>query len=76
MLVVLVGQHMRSATGVNKEIAMARNLNVPNFGVYVNGSNSRSTLPTGLGPRSCVPWEWPRIAKMVDQCMKIRKNAG
>src|SRR6478672_6577667 len=48
MLIVLVGEHMGSATGVRKEIQFAKDANVPIFGVYVNGGNSESVLPVGL----------------------------
>src|SRR3546814_928188 len=38
LLIVLVGKTMASATGVVKEIAMAKKNNVPIFGVYVDGA--------------------------------------
>jgi hypothetical protein len=46
MCIVLVGKYMASASGVAKEITMAKEQNVPIFGVYVGGANSTSTLPT------------------------------
>lgn len=48
MLIVLVGESMSTATGVAKEIEFAHKQNVPVFGIYVNGANTTSTLPTGL----------------------------
>lgn len=48
MLIVLVGKYMASATGVVKEIKMAKDQDVPVFGVYVGGANSTSNLPAGL----------------------------
>jgi hypothetical protein len=51
MLIVLVGRSMGTATGVANEIAMARDQDVPLFGVYVDGAGVNSTLPQGL-PRS------------------------
>lgn len=74
MLIALVGRHMPTAIGVVKEIKMAQDLNVPYFGVYVNGANSNSALPVGLSSNSIVPWKWDRIANMVDQCMVMGKN--
>mgnify|MGYP003981204775 FL=1 len=48
LVIVLVGKYMASATGVVKEIKMAKDQNVPFFGVYVGGANTSSNLPTGL----------------------------
>jgi hypothetical protein len=74
MLIVLVGKSMSSATGVAKEIAFAKEHNVPVFGVYVDGATSSSTLPTGLTSGRVVAWEWDKIASAIDQVMKEGKN--
>ena len=74
MLIVLVGQHMSTATGVVKEIKMAKDQDVPVFGVYVNGADSSSTLPSGLQRNRTVEWKWPTIASAVDQMMTEGKN--
>ena len=42
MLIVLVGKTMASASGVVKEIKMAKDQDVPLFGVYVDGANTTS----------------------------------
>lgn len=76
MLIVLVGKNMSTATGVVKEIEMAKAQNVPCFGVYVNGAGSTSTLPTGLARKSVAAWKWDAVANMVDQCANLGKNAG
>ncbi|GAA1071652.1 hypothetical protein ENKNEFLB_03912 [Nocardioides aquaticus] len=76
MLIVLVGKNMSTATGVVKEIEMARAQNVPCFGVYVNGAGATSTLPTGLARKSVTAWKWESVANMVDQCANLGKNAG
>lgn len=76
MLIVLVGQSMGTATGVAKEISMAGSANVPCFGVYVNGANNTSTLPTGLARNNVVAWTWPTVAAMVNQCATVGKNAS
>jgi MTH538 TIR-like domain (DUF1863) len=74
MLIVLVGKSMSSARGVSKEIAFAKEHNVPVFGVYVDGANSSSTMPTGLSSGRVVAWEWDKIASAIDQVMKEGKN--
>ncbi|MFJ8953476.1 TIR domain-containing protein [Streptomyces sp. NPDC102381] len=75
MCIVLVGQHMASATGVAKEIAMAKGLRVPVFGVYVDGAGSTSTLPVGLQRNRTMAWKWSQIAAAVQQMMGEGKNA-
>jgi CHASE2 domain-containing sensor protein len=76
MCVVLVGTTMASATGVAKEITMAKEQDVPVFGVYVGGATSTSTLPAGLARSRTVAWKWDTVAEMVDQCMTEGKNAA
>lgn len=75
MAIVLVGRHMGTATGVVKEIAMARSQNVPVFGVYVDGANSLSTLPIGLNRNRVISWTWDGIANAIAQMMREGKNA-
>ncbi|HYT45802.1 MAG TPA: TIR domain-containing protein [Methylomirabilota bacterium] len=74
MLIVLVGRNMASATGVAKEIKMAKEQDVPLFGVYVDGANTQSTLPAGLARNRTITWTWPNIASAVDQMMNEGKN--
>lgn len=74
-LIVLVGKHMATATGVAKEIAMAKAQNVPIFGVYVGGADATSTLPVGLARNRVIDWTWPGIAGAVSQMMTEGKNA-
>jgi hypothetical protein len=75
MCIVLVGRSMATATGVVKEITMAKNLNVPVFGVYVDGAGSLTTLPTGLARNRTIAWAWTGIAAAVGQMMGEGKNA-
>jgi len=75
MCIVLVGTHMASASGVTKEIAMARRMDIPVFGVYVNGAGTRSSLPGGLRRNRVIAWRWAAIATAVDQMMKERQRA-
>lgn len=75
MLIVLVGRSMGTATGVAKEIAMAKAQNVPVFGVYVDGAGTSSTLPAGLQRNRTVLWDWDKIAAAVRQMMTEGKNA-
>lgn len=74
MLFVLVGKTMASANGVDKEIAMAKDNNVPVFGVYVDGANTTSNLPKGLALNRTISWGWDGIASAVDQMMGEGKN--
>ena len=74
MLIVLVGKYMASATGVEKEIKMAKDQNVPVFGIYVGGANTSSNLPTTLARNRTISWNWDAIAKAIDQMMGEGKN--
>jgi hypothetical protein len=74
ILIVLVGKYMASATGVAKEIKMAKDQDVPFFGVYVSGANSESNLPEGLKRGRTISWGWEGIAKAIDQLMGEGKN--
>jgi MTH538 TIR-like domain (DUF1863) len=74
LLIVLVGESMSTATGVAKEITMAKDQDVPVLGVYVDGADTSSTLPTGLARSRTVAWKWKDIAAMIDQCMSEGKN--
>lgn len=74
LMIVLVGKSMSTAKGVEKEISMAIEKNVPVFGVYVDGANSSSDLPKGLSRNRVVPWEWDKIASSIETCMKEGKN--
>ena len=74
MLIVLVGQTMASAAGVSKEIKMAKDQDVPVFGVYVDGANTNSNLPGGLARNRTIAWKWDNIAAAVTQMMGEGKN--
>jgi len=74
ILIVLSGKTMASATGVAKEIAMAKDQNLPVFGIYVDGANSSSNLPSGLQRNRTIAWDWEKIASAIDQMMGEGKN--
>ena len=74
MLIVLVGKSMSTAAGVAKEIAMAKETDVPVFGVYVDGAGTSDSLPAGLQRNRTVAWTWPTVAACVDQMMTEGKN--
>ncbi|MBT4761039.1 MAG: hypothetical protein HOO06_05015 [Bdellovibrionaceae bacterium] len=74
LLIVLVGKNMSSATGVNKEITMAKDQNVPIFGVYVDGAGKLSNLPKGLQRNRTINWKWDEIASAISQMMTEGKN--
>jgi hypothetical protein len=73
-LIVLVGKKMSSAIGVAKEIKMAKDQNVPVFGVYVDGADGFSNLPDGLQRNRTISWDWDKIANAIDQMMREGKN--
>lgn len=75
MLIVLVGENMSTATGVEKEIEMALQQNVPVFGVYVGNANTSSPLPKNLPRHRVIPWTWDGIAQAISQVMTEGKNA-
>ncbi|MES2191526.1 MAG: TIR domain-containing protein [Pseudomonadota bacterium] len=74
LLIVLVGKNMASASGVAKEIKMAKDQNVPVFGVYVGGADSSSVLPDGLARNRTIDWDWREISNAIDQLMGEGKN--
>jgi len=74
MVIVLVGRSMGTASGVSKEIAMAKEQDVPYFGVYVDGAGATSTLPAGLQRNRTIAWKWNSIAAAVRQMMIEGKN--
>lgn len=74
MVIVLSGKTMASATGVAKEITMAKDQNVPVFGIYVGGANTTSNLPSGLARNRTIAWKWDSIASAIDQMMTEGKN--
>ncbi|MBX9676694.1 MAG: TIR domain-containing protein [Methylotenera sp.] len=74
LLIVLVGRLMSTATGAAKEIKMAKDQNVPFFGVYVDGAGTSSQLPEGLARNRTISWEWDNIASAITQMMGEGKN--
>ena len=53
---------------------MALDQKVPYFGVYVDGANSTSILPTGLNRNRVVGWDWKEISNAIDNAMNEGKN--
>lgn len=74
MIIVLSGKTMASAAGVAKEIAMAKDQDVPVFGVYIDGATTSSNLPKGLQRNRTITWKWDSISNAVDQMMTEGKN--
>ena len=74
LMIVLVGQNMESADGVEKEISMAQQQDVPFFGVYVDEANQYSILPYGLKENRIIHWHWNSIARAINQMMTEGKN--
>jgi hypothetical protein len=76
MLIVLSGKTMASATGVAKEIQMAKDQDVPVFGIYIDGADTSSNLPSGLQRNRTITWKWDKIESEIDQMMREGKNKG
>jgi len=74
LCIVLVGTKTSSAVGVVKEIAFAKQNNIPVFGVYVKGATNSTSLPDGLSRSRTIEWDWEKVASMIDTCMKEGKN--
>jgi MTH538 TIR-like domain (DUF1863) len=74
LMIVLVGKQMATATGADKEIAMALKHNVPFFGVYVDGASTGHSLPKGLAQNRTISWTWEGIANAITQMMGEGKN--
>ena len=74
LMIVLVGRHMSTAKGVEKEISMALDQGVPFFGVYIDGANQYSNLPAGLQENRIIAWRWENIADAIHQMMNEGKN--
>lgn len=74
MLIVLVGKHTSAASGVIKEIEFAKSHNIPVFGIYIDSTNSETTLPSGLQRNRTINWNWDNISNAVNQMMKEGKN--
>jgi hypothetical protein len=74
LVIVLVGRTMASATGVAKELVMAKAGNVPFFGIYVDGADASSNLPAGLPRNRTIKWNWEAIAAPIEQMMGEGKN--
>lgn len=70
MLIVIVGSKTYQATGVVKEIKFASDQGINVFGVYVDGANVFTPLPTGLQRSRVIKWDWLEIAKWVSICSK------
>lgn len=71
---VKIGKTMASATGVAKELAMAKKREVPVFDVYVDGAGSTSNLPAGLPRNRTITWTWDGAAAAITQMMGEGKN--
>lgn len=74
MVIVLSGKAMTSASAVAKEIAMAKDQDVPVFGVYIDGANASSNLPKGLRRNRTITWNWDKISGSINQMMTEGKN--
>ncbi len=67
LMIVLVGRHTAQAPRVLTEIRVARSLQLPYFGVYVEDGDAESALPDGLADSATLVWAWPSIAATIDR---------
>jgi hypothetical protein len=66
---------MSTATGVAREIMMAKELDAPVFGVCVDGTEVSGLLPPALLRDRTVAWGWSAIAAAVEQAMDEEQTA-
>jgi hypothetical protein len=74
LLIVLVGDSVARASGVAKEIQMAKRNALPYCGVYVGRANTSTPLPPGLARNRTISWDWDKIAAAIKQMLKEGKN--
>ncbi len=74
IFIVLSGKRMAVASNVSTEIAMARELSVPVFGIYVNQAGRGSPLPKGLALSRTMAWDWRRIDEAIKLGLREGKN--
>jgi hypothetical protein len=70
LLIVLIGDSMLAASGVQKEVMMAIEYDIPLFGVYMNKTTILSVLPPSLSRGLVVPFTEKEISKMVEANIK------
>jgi hypothetical protein len=73
--VVLIGTSTGACEEVAKEILMAKQANVPFFGVRAAGLDSSVGLPPGLPLNRTIPWDWAQIASAVRQLQAEGKHS-
>ena len=67
LMIVLVGRHTAQSAHVLTEIRVARGLQIPYFGVYVEDGDEESALPDGLAESATLFWAWPSIAATINR---------
>jgi len=66
IMVVLVGKKTSIASGVKKELEFAATHRIPVFGVYVDGADSTTPLPSGLSRSRVIDWNWEKIGGAIN----------
>ncbi len=64
LLIVMVGKNTANCSGVTKEIRMAKNANVPVYGIKIY-SDRNDSCPMGI--RTLHDWTWANIKRIVEQ---------
>jgi hypothetical protein len=62
VVIVIVGQHMATATGVTEEIRIAREEHVPMFGLH---GRSGQSCPAPAGFPKVYNWTWDNLKKLI-----------
>ncbi len=75
ILIVLVGKQTAGVYSVVQEIGMAKDQDVPVFGIYVGRANANSDLPVRLPRNRTIKWDWNQIAAAIQQMMTEGKNS-
>lgn len=65
-VIVICGKHTDTATGVNVEIGLAREVGTPYFLLagYSDGNNKKPTA--ALGTDKMYQWTWDNLKKLID----------
>jgi len=71
VVVVLIGEQTHRAEGALWEIATAKELGVPIFGVHIS-KDDKGKLPGSLFGLPVIHWTWPGIARQIRKVTRAR----
>ena len=73
-MLVLVGRRTKFSAAIAKELLIARDEDVPYFGVYVGDADSSTPLPVDLERNRVIDLDWGAIPIVVKKMMMEGKN--